>query len=331
MRSGTAFKPHDSVAAREVPCFNRNNYRLWQAELELPNKLNPDTTPYRPEAGVLRRQMDLFSFIECANRTQSLTALFGLLVSCASDEGFSQVAYGALNYNEPVRQPEHLPPVVALNFPSDWCDRYFERKYHVIDPVVRRAPMLSGPFLWDQLADRCQLQPSEKLVLKEAREAGLKHGVSVPLFGPLRRVSVVSFASRFDDVDPLHHIGHLNTLAWQFHVAFAEIARPAENCSNASESMDGKVRLSERERDCLQWTAEGKSSWDIGMILDISENTVNFHLNKAKRKLGTTNRTLAVVKAIRLNLIELSGKPESSLPLEGDAVAVAGSILRCRR
>jgi DNA-binding CsgD family transcriptional regulator len=252
--------------------------------------------------------MDLFSFIECSNRTRSLTALFELLVNCASEEGFNAVAYGALNYSEPVHLPNHQPPAVALNFPTDWCDRYFERKYYTIDPVVRRAAALSGPFLWDQLADRCQLQPGERLVLEEGREAGLKHGVSVPLFGPFGRVSVVSFASRFDDVDPLQRMKHLNALAWQFHVAFAEIAPHPKHGST-------RVELSERERDCLQWTAEGKTSWDIGMILDISENTVNFHLKKAMRKFGTASRTVAVVQAIRLNLIELPRKPESSFPM----------------
>jgi DNA-binding CsgD family transcriptional regulator len=65
------------------------------------------------------------------------------------------------------------------------------------------------------------------------------------------------------------------------------------------------IQLSRRERECLAWTAQGKSSWDIGMILNISENTVNFHVKNAMRKLGTTSRTVAVVKAIRLNLIEL--------------------------
>jgi DNA-binding CsgD family transcriptional regulator len=246
--------------------------------------------------------MDLFSFIECSNQSRSLTALFELLVNCATQEGFSEIAYGALTYDEPIRLPKHPPPAIAVNFPSSWCDRYFERKYYEIDPVVRRTPTLFGPFLWDQLADRCQLQPGEHLVLKESREAGLKHGVSVPLFGPLGRVSVVSFASRFDDADPLHRMGHLNTLAWQFHIAFTEISKPAEN-SNA------KVGLSTRERDCLRWTAEGKSSWGIGMILNISENTVSFHIKNAMRKLGTTSRTVAVIKAIRLNLIELPGRP----------------------
>jgi DNA-binding CsgD family transcriptional regulator len=251
--------------------------------------------------------MDLFSFIECSNQTRSLAALFELLVSCATEEGFSEVAYGALTYDESVHLPAHPPPAVAMNFPQEWCDRYFERKYEQIDPVVRRAPTFSGPFVWDQLVDRCHLQRGEQLVLAESREAGLKHGISVPLFGPLGRVSVVSFASRFDDVDPVHRMSHLNTLAWQFHISFAEIAQPLEQSTT-------KIELSKRERECLRWTAEGKSSWDIGMILKISDNTVNFHIKNAMRKLGTTSRTVAVVKAIRHNFIELPGRYGSSLP-----------------
>lgn len=65
------------------------------------------------------------------------------------------------------------------------------------------------------------------------------------------------------------------------------------------------VQLSCREKDCLLWTAQGKSSWDISKILKISENTVNFHIKNAMRKLATTSRTVAVVKAIRLNLIDI--------------------------
>lgn len=62
--------------------------------------------------------------------------------------------------------------------------------------------------------------------------------------------------------------------------------------------------LSDREKACLSWTALGKSSWEIGCILAISENTVIFHINNAKRKLGVNSRTLAAVKAIQLGLIE---------------------------
>ncbi len=241
--------------------------------------------------------MDLFSFTECANQTHSLRALFELLVSCATEEGFSEVAYGALNFVEPLRLAEYPPPTVAVKWPPDWCDRYFNRKYHAIDPVVRRTPMHTRPFLWDQLADRHQLQPDERRVLEEAREAGLKHGMSVPLFGPLGRVSVVSFASPSDDADPQARMRHLNALACLFHTASGEIARPSNN------DCDRKVALSQREISCLRWVSEGKSSWEIGKILRISENTVNFHIKNAMRKLDATSRIQAVVTAIRLDVL----------------------------
>ncbi|MDH2357391.1 helix-turn-helix transcriptional regulator [Bradyrhizobium sp. SSUT112] len=64
-----------------------------------------------------------------------------------------------------------------------------------------------------------------------------------------------------------------------------------------------EVVLSARERQCLRWVEEGKSSWAIGVILEVSENTVNFHVKNAMRKLETTSRTQCVVKARRLRLI----------------------------
>ncbi|MEY9590815.1 DNA-binding CsgD family transcriptional regulator [Bradyrhizobium yuanmingense] len=64
-----------------------------------------------------------------------------------------------------------------------------------------------------------------------------------------------------------------------------------------------EVVLSEREKQCLQWIEQGKSSWEIGVILNVSENTVNFHVKNAMRKLETTSRTQCVVKARRLGLL----------------------------
>ncbi|WGD51018.1 helix-turn-helix transcriptional regulator [Bradyrhizobium sp. CB1650] len=65
-----------------------------------------------------------------------------------------------------------------------------------------------------------------------------------------------------------------------------------------------EVVLSKRERQCLRWVERGKSSWAIAVILCVSENTVNFHIKNAMRKLETTSRTQCVVKARRLGLLE---------------------------
>ena len=61
--------------------------------------------------------------------------------------------------------------------------------------------------------------------------------------------------------------------------------------------------LTEREIDCLNWTAAGKTSAEISEILGLSEHTVNHYLNRATRKLDTVNRTQAVAKALRMGII----------------------------
>ena len=66
-----------------------------------------------------------------------------------------------------------------------------------------------------------------------------------------------------------------------------------------------RYHLTPKELEVLNWLKEGKSSWETGMILRISERTVNFHINNIKVKLESTNRTQAVAIALRENLIQL--------------------------
>lgn len=65
----------------------------------------------------------------------------------------------------------------------------------------------------------------------------------------------------------------------------------------------GEVRLTDRERDSLAWVAEGKSDWEISMILGVSETTVRFHVDNARRKLGAVNRTQAVARLAAARLL----------------------------
>ncbi|TIV59219.1 MAG: helix-turn-helix transcriptional regulator [Mesorhizobium sp.] len=62
--------------------------------------------------------------------------------------------------------------------------------------------------------------------------------------------------------------------------------------------------LSPREKECILWTAKGKSSWEIGQIIGISVNTVNFHIKNAMRKLDTGSRTTAAIIAIKSGIID---------------------------
>ncbi|MGG1945977.1 helix-turn-helix transcriptional regulator [Trinickia sp. NRRL B-1857] len=77
--------------------------------------------------------------------------------------------------------------------------------------------------------------------------------------------------------------------------------------SNALEaSFVKKTVLSNRECEVLRWAAEGKTSYEIGMILGLTERTINFHIARSIVKLGASNKTNAVVKAMQRGLIEFA-------------------------
>ncbi len=64
-----------------------------------------------------------------------------------------------------------------------------------------------------------------------------------------------------------------------------------------------KEKLSAREIECLRWSAAGKSSDEIAIILDISSHTVVSYLKSAMRKLEAVNRMQAVARACRYRLL----------------------------
>jgi DNA-binding CsgD family transcriptional regulator len=61
--------------------------------------------------------------------------------------------------------------------------------------------------------------------------------------------------------------------------------------------------LSERERECMRWVSEGKTTDEVAMILGVSSNTVNSYVGHAMQKLSASNRAMAMATAIRNGLI----------------------------
>jgi len=67
-----------------------------------------------------------------------------------------------------------------------------------------------------------------------------------------------------------------------------------------------KLILTLREVEILKWAAIGKTSGEMSSILQISINTVNFHIKNAVLKLETANKTAAVARAITLGLFQIN-------------------------
>lgn len=64
-----------------------------------------------------------------------------------------------------------------------------------------------------------------------------------------------------------------------------------------------KVTLTKRETEVLRWISNGKTTWEISVILLLSEATIAFHVKNLMCKLDVHNRQQAVVVALRSGLI----------------------------
>lgn len=62
--------------------------------------------------------------------------------------------------------------------------------------------------------------------------------------------------------------------------------------------------LTQREIEALSWSARGKSSADIAVLMECSERTVNFHIANAMQKFGVATRIQAAVKASLAGIIK---------------------------
>ena len=64
-----------------------------------------------------------------------------------------------------------------------------------------------------------------------------------------------------------------------------------------------RTDLVQRELETLTWAARGKTSAEIAEILGLSKRTVDFHIERARGKLGVATRVQAVMKATSGQLI----------------------------
>lgn len=65
------------------------------------------------------------------------------------------------------------------------------------------------------------------------------------------------------------------------------------------------VKLSTREKDCLYWSAQGKTASEIADILGLKTETVRKYIKNIMKRLNARSKTQAVVKAIEFGLLDI--------------------------
>jgi LuxR family quorum sensing-dependent transcriptional regulator len=190
-------------------------------------------------------------------------------------------------------QRQHL---LVSAFPPGWMERYLEKDYVHIDPVIRRIGCDLAPFLWSETEPfmRGEHSAAVERMFGEAGEFNLKDGMAVPMLTLDGAIAAVSLGGEAANV-PAQERGMINMIS-----AYA-IARAID--LRDRDVKRKRAKLTKREVECLRWAASGKTEWEISCILHVSEHTADKHLANAHRKLGAANRAQAVANAIRWGIL----------------------------
>ena len=89
----------------------------------------------------------------------------------------------------------------------------------------------------------------------------------------------------------------------QVFTAYAQEAAARVLVPLPPEPEDSAARLTPRELEILRWTLDGKTAWEVGRILSISETLAVSQANSAMRKLHCVTKLQAALKAHRLGLL----------------------------
>lgn len=212
------------------------------------------------------------------------------VVACARGLGFDFFAYG-IKFPIPIAKP-HIEKF--NNYPHHWRERYDAQSYLELDPTVKRGGRSCDPIVWDD-----ELFADQAEFWDEARDAGLRFGWSQSFFDANGSSGLLTVARTHEPVEESELVKNERCLRWLVQLTHGELMRRM----GSPKAPELAVPLSTREIEALKWAAEGKTAWEVSMIMGLAESTVNFHMRNAAAKLNAPNRTAAAVRAAVMGLL----------------------------
>lgn len=233
---------------------------------------------------------DLISAIDAIEVAESKDDLLDVTSSYLKRYGVKHVTMGLIV--NPALVSEDVTELGVSNFPDDFFDLWVQDNLIMHDPIVTYAVRNKSAFEWSEAYIHATRYGRQ--VMDTGADIGLKEGLVVPVFAPDHPTGMVSLALEERLTDPTIKATMEVPIIHAFNrmLDFIEL-----------KLMTDKVELTLREIDVLHYVAAGKTNWEVGKVLGISENTVKKIVQKILTKYRTSSRTHAVTLAIRQGTI----------------------------
>ena len=216
--------------------------------------------------------------------------------------GFSKAMYGLVNFHPKLPTFDSFEDILFLsNHDKAYLDGFVGGELYKDAPMVKWAAENSGAASWRRVAEMFEegtLSEAEMRVIQFNRRMGVVAGYSISFRGlSVRSKGTIGLVGApglgQEDVDHIweEHGRKIMTLSSLLHLKATNLPR------------DLPYSLTERQREALEWVAEGKTTQDIAVLMAISTAMVEKHLRLARQAMDVETTAHAVAKASRLNQI----------------------------
>lgn len=183
-----------------------------------------------------------------------------------------------------------------------WHKHYISEHYEDVDTTLDVVYRTSIPIFWDLQQQLKEAKtPREKQMRLDSIQYGTEKGLSIPIHGPQEDFAILMVAQMRGE-DCLENWQELQyellSAAYYFYVFLQR-----QLLKNIVP--EKKERLLKRDIQCLTLLAKQYSNEAIAQALNITERTVNYHIQRLNKKLGTNNKYQSVIKALNKGLIKL--------------------------
>ncbi|MDP2007686.1 MAG: autoinducer binding domain-containing protein [Rubrivivax sp.] len=188
--------------------------------------------------------------------------------------------------------------ITVDNTPTNYVEPYSDKGSGRRDPVLQHCKRQTVPIIWNQ--DTYVANGVGDLWEQQA-QYGYRTGIAMALHLPEGK----HFLLGVDRDQPLpSDPNELQRLVADLQLFAVHAQESAMRLLVPLELQPERPALTPRELEALRWTMAGKTAWEVGAVLGISERTAVLHINNAMHKLKCVNKHQAVLKALRLGLID---------------------------
>lgn len=188
--------------------------------------------------------------------------------------------------------------ILLHDYPDEWAKVYVGFDLGGTDPIRRACGRSMIGFEWRYLKDLVPITKGDRQMLAVGHDHGIADGYTVPRHLPGDASGSCTFVvgpnSRYPG--PMLHVAE----------AVGAFALTAARRLAGQGSPAKRPVLSERQRECLLWSARGKTAGEVATILGISQDTVVQHLKVARERYDVHCRQALILCALFDGLISFA-------------------------